>query len=561
MEEVKRRSSGCSLLSATSTYTSRCAVPRPTNVTRSARCLMTYVSSRKGIVRPRVDLELESISWAVTEYWLLELPRELPLPRLEMKPEEERFWPTYVWSNNPWIVDREGEVLSPAKYAKIKVCTLHELHIKRTGATTYSMKIPTIGIAGHQQAKLRRWALAILLNAPHLAIGEYLAVSREITFRHQMQLEQDYHWKVTATGTVIGSAKHPQGGQPDEIELEQQGNGVYWQVCTNMGNEDDTMVGDRKRLQQNQSNGSIVFNAHPLCHGIPWSVPDNIANKHVGAVLKKQPFQRLHREIVQLDKVLDGLQQATQVSQWQAAAMDQTPTQLWAHRNELTAYQVWVAYRVAVRQLNLYHEGRKVDNSCRKLSECKGSKETLEHIFWDCRCAQACWGLLITQWTEETVAVGETAERSTFRNNCASRKAPPLSATTKKRIQETHPDEVKQYQEEWKRLWRILTSICLTSLWTQRNRVIFQQEEVTAESSAQEYWTTAMRQLRAVAKRERSKPDKQIQGIRLSLCQQALDDRSREHSPRVMSPVQPPDLNKAPALLTRLRKYQTSSRQ
>jgi hypothetical protein len=29
----------------------------------------------------------------------------------------------------------------------------------------------------------------------------------------------------------------------------------------------------------------------------------------------------------------------------------------------------------------------------------------------------------------------------------------------------------------------------------------------------------------------------------------------------VMSPVQPPDLNKAPALLTRLRKYQTSSRQ
>ncbi|OWZ18308.1 hypothetical protein PHMEG_0007617 [Phytophthora megakarya] len=34
-------------------------------------------------------------------------------------------------------------------------------------------------------------------------------------------------------------------------------------------------------------------------------------------------------------------------SEWMAAALQQTPTELWEHKNELTAYQVWVAYRGA----------------------------------------------------------------------------------------------------------------------------------------------------------------------------------------------------------------------
>jgi hypothetical protein len=290
----------------------------------------------------------------------------------------------------------------------------------------------------------------------------------------------------------------------------------------------------------------------------PWVVPDNIANKHVIAVLKKQPFIRLHGEVVQLDKVIDGLQQAVQGSQWQRAAMNQTPNQLWEHRNELTAYQVWVAYRVPVRQLNLHHEGRQQDDSCRKLRACRGAKETIEHIFWECRCAQACWQLLIEQWTEE---IGTDKSQSGYQQYCASRKAPPLSKTTKSRMRKAYPDDEKEYQDEWRRIWRILSSVCMTSLWIKRNTVVFQQEETTAEASAQEFWVTAMRQLRALAKRERSKPEKQIQGIRLSLCQQVLDDRSREHPRSVVSPVQPPDLTKAPALLTRLRQYQISSRQ
>jgi hypothetical protein len=210
-----------------------------------------------------------------------------------------------------------------------------------------------------------------------------------------------------------------------------------------------------------------------------------------------------------------------------------------------------VAYRVAVRQLNLYHEGRRLDNSCRKVAECQGRKETIEHIFWECSCARATWQLVIAQWTED---VGRHLQA-----HCASRRSPPLSASTRKRIQRIHPDEEQQYVAEWKRIWRILASVCLTSLWIQRNRVVFQHDEVTKESSAEESWATAIRQLHALAKRERSKPDKQEQGIRLLLSLRVLEDRSREHPPSGTSPVQSPDQSKAPALLTRLRQFQTSS--
>eukprot|EP00644_Phytophthora_capsici_P017935 jgi/Phyca11/126218/e_gw1.62.244.1 len=94
----------------------------------------------------------------------------------------------------------------------------------------------------------------------------------------------------------------------------------------------------------------------------------------------------------------------------------------------------------------------------------------------------------------------------------------------------------------------------------QRNRTIFQQEKTTEELSVKAFWSTAMRQLKAIARREQRKPETQEKGTRLRICQAALASRPRERPPRVVSPVQPPDLSKEPALLTRLRTTQTSSR-
>ena len=65
-----------------------------------------------------------------------------------------------------------------------------------------------------------------------------------------------------------------------------------------------------------------------------------------------------------------------------------------------------------------------------------------------------------------------------------------------------HPDEVTAYTAVWTRIWHIVSSVCITSMWMQRNRVTYQQENVTIVDSVHEFWESDMRQLRAVAKRE-----------------------------------------------------------
>ena len=222
-----------------------------------------------------------------------------------------------------------------------------------------------------------------------------------------------------------------------------------------------------------------------------------------------------------------------QGSEWQTASLQQTPTDLWAHKSELTAYQVWVVYRVAVRQLNLFHPGRVSDNSCRKLQCCQGVTETMEHICWTCPCAQACWLQLICHWTGERWTLGQLRH---FLANCASRRAPELSKVVQERLTRHHPDEVDAYAAVWKRIWRILSSICITSLWIQRNRVTFQRAQVTIANSVNEFWTTSMRQLRAVAKRDSRRPDTKLDGTRLMLCQRVIASEPREPSPQVTSP-------------------------
>ncbi|KAE8965141.1 hypothetical protein PR001_g28821, partial [Phytophthora rubi] len=292
------------------------------------------------------------------------------------------------------------------------------------------------------------------------------------------------------------------------MEVAQIANGIHWTVVET-GAKDNAAAADRTKLRRFQDAGSIVFCAHPRVHSIQWSVPDNIANKHVLTALKQQPFRRCKEAQAGLAAQIDKLHGLARSSPWQAATLHQTPKKLWTHERELTAYQVWVSYRVATAQLNLYHSGRQYDNSCCKLQACKGTKETLVHVMWGCPCAQACWQKLLSNWTGKHWT-GKDIER--FITNCASRTAPALAQGIADRFNHEHPDDAQQYVAIWKRIWHILCSVCITTLWIQRNRVVFNQEEVTEESSVQEFWTTGMRQLTALAKRERRNPDTVIQG-------------------------------------------------
>ena len=89
---------------------------------------------------------------------------------------------------------------------------------------------------------------------------------------------------------------------------------------------------------------------------------------------------------------------------WQRAVAHHRPFQVWDHAHGLTEYQVWTCYRIATMQLNIYHENRNDDNSCRAHQACRGVQETQAHIFWDCPKARSCWAKLIGHWTGETTA-------------------------------------------------------------------------------------------------------------------------------------------------------------
>eukprot|EP00644_Phytophthora_capsici_P001843 jgi/Phyca11/81029/gw1.14.768.1 len=147
-----------------------------------------------------------------------------------MTAEEIVFWPTYNWCNNPWVVGADGRVLDRRKYGKIRPCALEDLHICRTGRTTYTMEIPAVGETTYTQAKLRRWGVSILWNSPPLEIGEELTVPKELQLRGQqdIELEKDYTWSCTRSGYVTGTPTDQVPADGEGILLRQQPNGIYW---------------------------------------------------------------------------------------------------------------------------------------------------------------------------------------------------------------------------------------------------------------------------------------------------------------------------------------------
>jgi hypothetical protein len=102
--------------------------------------------------------------------------------------------------------------------------------------------------------------------------------------------------------------------------------------------------------------------------------------------------------------------------------------------------------------------------------------------------------------------------------------------------------------------------VCITSLWIQRNRREFKNEKITKEGSVQDFWETALRQVAAITKRERRRPDTIVNGTRRFICLQALEEQPTEKAPQGTSLAQPPDRTAESALLARLTINQTSRR-
>ncbi|POM66370.1 RxLR effector candidate protein, partial [Phytophthora palmivora] len=118
---------------------------------------------------------------------------------------------------------------------------------------------------------------------------------------------------------------------------------------------------------------SIALFAHPQLHRFPWSVPDSVANKHIGAAIKKQVTKRYQQEGPTIKETVQQL-------------MEQTPKRVW--------------------------------------------------ILWECPCARACWQQLVSHWTGERWSEDQLAQfmrhcaswtapkLSTYRRNRITHKNP-----------------------------------------------------------------------------------------------------------------------------------------
>ena len=182
----------------------------------------------------------------------------------------------------------------------------------------------------------------------------------------------------------IWSEKGSQGPRKARIHLTQAADGFRWFFTTRFPElVTNSRVERTTWLEQLHQHG-VAFYAHPRHHRFPWAVADAVSNASIRTTLSRLSFKLHKRQLaVALRPLLQRLEAATRTDTWQRAVVHQRPSQVWDHAHGLTEYQMWICYRIAIMQLNLYHENRNDDNSCRVHQACRGIQETQAHIFWD----------------------------------------------------------------------------------------------------------------------------------------------------------------------------------
>ena len=114
---------------------------------------------------------------------------------------------------------------------------------------------------------------------------------------------------------------------------------------------------------------------------VPMEPPIPINYMHAFKALQRQPFHRAKRKLhPALTAVITRLHFRDGSQDGNHFLMSQSPVQLWEHGHMLTEYHVWVCYRAATHQLNLYFPGRESDSTCKRNLAGAKQNEGLLHI-------------------------------------------------------------------------------------------------------------------------------------------------------------------------------------
>ena len=106
------------------------------------------------------------------------------------------------------------------------------------------------------------------------------------------------------------------------------------------------------------------------------------------------------------------------------------------------------------------------DSICKRHLVCAGQHEGLLHILWNCVDSSKMWTYIITQWARTEVL---PAQMVLYKQAALSRSAPGLSPSMCKVTKQVFPDNADIVGRAWNRIWWIACSVCVTTLWTQRN--------------------------------------------------------------------------------------------
>ncbi|KAF1780563.1 hypothetical protein GQ600_27176 [Phytophthora cactorum] len=194
----------------------------------------------------------------------------------------------------------------------------------------------------------------------------------------------------------------------------------------------------------------------------------------------------------------------TEEDEWLKGQQSQTPKQLWAHCNMLTNYQVWVTYRLATLQLNLYYVGKEHAQGCPLDDRCTDTNITTTHLVWRCKRVHIFWSKLLAHWLGKEVSEQLLLAHQDY---MASRQAPPIGELFQRRMIEPYGQWTSEFADAARRLW---WGMGYTLLWQIRNQVVHEGKHWSTHQQLEYMWGRCLRQLRAVAEREIIRPSQQV---------------------------------------------------
>ena len=445
----------------------------------------------------------------------------------QLSEETRAFWPSFQWNDNPWIIDSQGEQYTVKTITFLKECDLASFNVRREEERVFSLRLPNITatLSFKRMTALRKLVTSIILCSPETEIE---AGNQHISYQEpwsRRRTKREYKWVSNGMGTII-AVPVSERSHMDYIQMQRQANGVLWTVTDWAG--DATCQQDVAMIEEEIKTVGWTFKPRPLTTHCPWLVHERTPPNSIQKTIDRARTRRLHSKLYQgLGGFIGKLNEVAKTDQWYSHMQYRLPADLWKQRGCLTPYQMWTTYRISTMQLNLFHPGRVESSACPSNAGCGETKETISHIAWSCKRAQAVWMAFLGRW------MGRTLTEQTlnlFLPHIASRTAPPGQRSLLRELEKRFGFITPEHRTALQKLWFIVTSSIPVSLWRTRVEIVHERQHLTTEESTQRVWTACVMQVRAVAHRMRTLKGEKINATCLNQLLSVLErqDFSRQ---------------------------------